>query len=159
MCAHRQSRDGAGGELAAAEPPRGGDHPPVVGVAAQRLEVEPGADGPVGDAGGVEGFGGVLGDVVRHGLDRQRAAGAGQVRGVADGPGVGLGAEPQRDRRAAGSGAGGDGGGGGGLGDGVGEHGGGEAGAGGCQVSPGASRRMMAWKWTTPRAWYSATLT
>ena len=53
-------------------------------------------------------------------------AGAGQVRGVADGPGVGLGAEPQRDRRAAGDGAGGDGGGGGGLGDGVGEHGGGE---------------------------------
>ena len=33
----------------------------------------------------------------------------------------------------------------------------GRAGAG--SPSPGASRRITAWKWTTPRAWYSATLT
>ena len=31
--------------------------------------------------------------------------------------------------------------------------------AGGAVVGPvGPSRRMMAWKWTTPRRWYSATL-
>ena len=55
-----------------------------------------------GDAGRVEGLGGVLSDVVGDGPDGQRLAGAGQVGSVPDGPGVGLRAEPERDRGGAG---------------------------------------------------------
>ena len=62
------------------------------------LHVEGGADAPVREAGGGQGFGGVLGDVVRHGLTRQGLPGAGQVAAVADGPGVGLRAEAKPDR-------------------------------------------------------------
>ena len=80
--------------------------------------------------GGVEGFGGVFGDVVGDGRDGQRASGAGQVASVLDGPGVGLCAEPQRERRMAGSGVGGDGCGGGGVADGVAQHARGEERAG-----------------------------
>ncbi|MDQ2874242.1 MAG: hypothetical protein M3Y33_05290 [Actinomycetota bacterium] len=42
------------GEASAAEFPGGGDHLPVVARAAQLVEVEAGAQRPVGDAGGVE---------------------------------------------------------------------------------------------------------
>ena len=67
---------------------------------------------------------------------------------------------------APGQGAGGQAGGGRGVevdGSGGLVDGGGEqvdvAQAGGAVVGPaGPSRRMMAWKWTTPRRWYSATL-
>ena len=95
-------------------------------VAAQAVEVERGADGPVRDAGGIERLGGVLGNVVGHGLHRQRAAGAGQLVAVADRPGVGLGAEPEHDRQLAASRFSGDGRGGGGLADGLAQHRGGE---------------------------------
>ena len=50
--------------------------------------------------------------------------------------------------------------GGGGLVDGVAQQRGVIPGRGRLVAVPGAaSRRMTAWKWTTPRAWYSATLT
>ena len=131
--------------------------------------------GRCGQARGLDGLGGVFSDVVRYRLGRQRRPGAGQSAGRADYPGVDLCPEskntPQagavatmaygrRCRRLASSADGwcrGDGS--GGLADGLGEQRGGVAGRGGWQSSPGASRRMMAWKWTTPRAWNSATLT
>jgi hypothetical protein len=53
------------GELPAAELPRGSDHLLVVAAASQVGDVNCGAERAVGDTGGVEGFGGVLGDVVR----------------------------------------------------------------------------------------------
>jgi len=59
------------------ELPGGGDHPPVVGRAAQVAEVAIAAEPLGGQAGRGEGFGGVLGDVVRDGLAVQRLAGAG----------------------------------------------------------------------------------
>ena len=70
-----------------------------------------------GQAGGGEGLGGVLGDVVRHGLAVQRLAGAGQLAAVPDDPGVGLRAEAERDGLAVVVDGQGDGG--GGLADGV----------------------------------------
>ena len=78
----------------AAELPGGGDEPPVVGGAAQVLDVTVLAEPLGGQAGGGEGLGGVLGDVVGDGLAVQRLAGAGQGGAVPDDAGVGLRAEP-----------------------------------------------------------------
>jgi hypothetical protein len=50
------------------------------------------------------------------------------------------------------------GGGDGGLADDGGEQTGVAQAGGVVMVEPGPSMRMMAWKWTTPRRWYSATL-
>ena len=110
------------GLASAAELPGGGDHLLVVGGAAQVLDVDQVPQPLGGDAGGGQGLGGVLGDVVRHRLVVQRLAGAGQVV-AADGPDIGA------LRRAEGQGDGGAGAvgpgeadGGGGLADGVAQH-------------------------------------
>ena len=55
-----------------AELPGGGDQPPVVGGAAQPVEVGLAAYPVRGQAGGGQGLGGVLGDVVGDGLAVQR---------------------------------------------------------------------------------------
>ena len=77
-----------------AQLPAGGDQPFVMGRAAQRRDRGGAADGPVGQARGADGLGGVLGDVVRHRRGGQVGAGCGQTTGAADRAGVGLGPEP-----------------------------------------------------------------
>ena len=59
-----------GGVAGAAELPGGGDQRPVVGRAAKLVDVGLAADAQAGQAGGGEGLGGVLGDVVGDGLRR-----------------------------------------------------------------------------------------
>ncbi len=137
------------GELAEAE--AFGDEPAGVVGDGQRGELVGGGDAAVEGAGAFGGLGGVLGDVAGDG-------GVGELAAGGDGPDVEL--RPQASRRAGGwrrpgwstrtcrrrvvmaavsrSVV---------------------AQAGGSVAGPsGPSRRMMAWKWTTPRRWYSATL-
>src|SRR5215472_16566888 len=76
------------GAALAAELPGGGDHPLVVGLAAQVLDVGLVLQPVRGQTGDGQGLGGVLGDVVGDGLVVQRLSGAGDVV-AADRPHVG----------------------------------------------------------------------
>jgi hypothetical protein len=115
-----------------------------------------------GNAGGGQGLGGVLGDVVRDGLGLQRLA-SGDDRVPVHGTPVGLGAEAEHDHLAVVLDCEGDGG--DGLVDRLAEQVGGKERVRSVVAVVGESgigarsKRMTAWKWTTPRAWYSATLT
>jgi hypothetical protein len=110
-----------------------------------------GGDAAVEGAGAFGGFGGVLGDV---GGDLA----VGQFPGGGDGAGVEFTSPRQRPGREARGGWDIQVDGAGGLVDGGGEQDNGRPG-GRAVVGPvGPSSRMMAWKWTTPRRWYSATL-
>ena len=100
------------GPAFAAELPGGGDHLLVVRRAAQRPDLDQVPQPLGGDAGGGQGLGRVLGDVVRGGLAVQGLPGGGQLAALADDPGVGLGSEAEPDGRAVRAGGEGDGGGG-----------------------------------------------
>ena len=76
---------GGGVGVLGAELPAGMDHLLVVPGAGELVQLGRVADAAGGQAGGVEGLGGVLGDVVRDGLAVERAAGAGQRVGAVDG--------------------------------------------------------------------------
>ncbi len=68
-------------------------------AAAQGGDGTSAADGPVRETGGADGFGGVFGDVVRHGQGRQLAAGSGQIGPSMDGASVDLAPESQSTRQ------------------------------------------------------------
>jgi hypothetical protein len=110
-----------------------------------------GGDAAVEGAGAFGGFGRVLGDV---GGDLA----VGQLSGGGDRAGVEFTSPGQRPGREARGGRDIQVDGAGGLVDGGGEQYKGRP-SGRAVVGPvGPSSRMMAWKWTTPRRWYSATL-
>ena len=148
---------GVTGLAFAAELPRGDDHLPVVGRAAKAGDLDRVPDTGVGQPWSGEGLGGVLGDVVRDGLTVERLAGA-RDRIAPDRPGVGLRAEPEQDGADLAS-IGGDADGGGGPADGVAQQVGGVPGGRGLVVLAGGIEPDDGVEWTTPRAWYSATLT
>jgi hypothetical protein len=137
------------GELA--EPKTRGDV--AAGMVADGQVGEPigRGDAAVQGAGAFGGLGCVLGQVPGD-------LGVGYVAVGADGPGVELTAPCERAGEAPRSGRSRDADGAGGLVDGGGERAR-VAQAGGAAAGPaGPSSRMIAWKWTTPRRWYSATL-
>src|SRR5690349_20445200 len=83
MCPFAQPGPGWG-EFSAAEFPGGGDHRPVVAVAPECGDVLGGPQRLLGQTRGVEGFGGVFGDVVPDRLDREFAPSAGQAVAAGD---------------------------------------------------------------------------
>jgi len=125
----------------------------AAGVVADGQVGEPvgGGDAAVESAGAFGCFGGVLRDITGD-------LGVGQVSGGGDRTRVMFPAPGQDPGDHSRSGRGYEAHGADGLADGGGEEGEGGPGGRGAGRSAGPSSRMTAWKWTTPRRWYSATL-